>query len=146
MFVPGLSDPDRIADLVTTFDAPLDILCSPRGATFPRLGDLGVRRVGLGPLLHRRALGAALETVLDIRAGRPPRGVAPDYAQVQALSARRGDSQHRSASTPGPRTAPMHRAVPVRSPSPVRGLVRPRRVRTFIGTAPRSLFGIVGRT
>ncbi|WP_406374947.1 isocitrate lyase/phosphoenolpyruvate mutase family protein [Streptomyces sp. NBC_00647] len=92
VFVPGLSDPRRIADLVTTFDVPLNILYSPLGPTFPQLGDLGVRRVSLGSLLYRRALGAALDTALDIRAGRTPRGGAPDYAEVQALSAQRGDA------------------------------------------------------
>ncbi|MER5470584.1 isocitrate lyase/phosphoenolpyruvate mutase family protein [Streptomyces sp. NPDC002685] len=90
VFVPGLSDPDRITDLVNTFDAPLNILYSSLGPTLPQLGDLGVRRVSLGSLLYRRALGAALETALDIRAGQTPRGAAPDYAEVQALSAQRG--------------------------------------------------------
>jgi 2-methylisocitrate lyase-like PEP mutase family enzyme len=92
VFVPGLSDPGRIADLVKTFDVPLNVLYSPLGPTFPQLGDLGVRRVSLGSLLYRRALGAALDTAQDVLAGRPVRGGAPDYAQVQALSDERGDA------------------------------------------------------
>ncbi len=45
-----------------------------------------MRRVSLGSLLYRRALGAALETVAGIRAGRAPGGSVPTYAEVQALS------------------------------------------------------------
>ncbi|MEV0218857.1 isocitrate lyase/phosphoenolpyruvate mutase family protein [Streptomyces sp. NPDC050704] len=85
VFVPGLSEPPRIAALVKTLDVPLNILYSPTGPTVPALGDLGVRRISLGSLLYRRALGAALETVAEIRAGRPVKGVAPTYAEVQAL-------------------------------------------------------------
>ncbi|MFI6492130.1 isocitrate lyase/phosphoenolpyruvate mutase family protein [Streptomyces sp. NPDC050564] len=87
VFAPGLSDADRIAALVKTLDVPLNILYSPLGPTVAQLGDLGVRRVSLGSLLYRRALGAAVDTAVDIRAGRPPRGVTPTYADVQALSA-----------------------------------------------------------
>ncbi|MET7907459.1 isocitrate lyase/phosphoenolpyruvate mutase family protein [Streptomyces avermitilis] len=87
VFVPGLSDRARITALVKTLDVPLNILYSPLGPTVAQLGDLGVRRVSLGSLLYRRALGAALGTAADIRAGRPPRGVAPTYTEIQALSA-----------------------------------------------------------
>ncbi|MET7699520.1 isocitrate lyase/phosphoenolpyruvate mutase family protein [Streptomyces sp. NPDC005485] len=87
VFVPGLTDDKRIAALVKSLDVPLNILYSPSGPAFPHLADLGVRRVSLGSYLYRRALGAALEGVADIRAGRPPRGPAPTYAEVQALSA-----------------------------------------------------------
>ncbi|MCX4978901.1 isocitrate lyase/phosphoenolpyruvate mutase family protein [Streptomyces sp. NBC_00620] len=86
VFVPGVSDAARITDLVKTLDVPLNILYSPLGPTVAQLGDLGVRRVSLGSLLYRRALGAALDAAADIRAGRSPRGVTPTYAEVQALS------------------------------------------------------------
>ncbi|MFE9646167.1 isocitrate lyase/phosphoenolpyruvate mutase family protein [Streptomyces sp. NPDC006365] len=89
VFVPGLTDATRIAALVRTLDVPLNILYSPSGPTVTQLGDLGVRRVSLGSLLYRRALGAALETAADIRAGRTPSGSAPAYHQVEALSPRR---------------------------------------------------------
>ncbi|WP_210584471.1 isocitrate lyase/phosphoenolpyruvate mutase family protein [Streptomyces sp. GESEQ-35] len=86
VFVPGLTDPREIARLVKHLDVPLNILYSPVGPTVPDLADLGVRRISLGSLLYRRALGAALETVTDIRAGRTPRGAAPSVAQVQAFA------------------------------------------------------------
>ncbi|WP_037671551.1 isocitrate lyase/phosphoenolpyruvate mutase family protein [Streptomyces griseus] len=95
VFVPGLTDPGRIAALVDHLDGtPLNILYSPTGPGLHRLADLGVRRVSLGSLLYRRALGAALEAVADIRAGRVPRGGTPTYDDVQALG-RRGTSSSR---------------------------------------------------
>ncbi|MCW7942565.1 phosphonomutase [Streptomyces hygroscopicus] len=86
VFVPGLTDPERIADLVRHTEVPLNVLHSPAGPTLDRLADLGVRRVSLGSLLYRHALGAALETAESVRSGRRPRGAAPTYADVQALS------------------------------------------------------------
>lgn len=90
VFVPGLTDPGDIAALVGRLDVPLNILYTPTGPTVRRLADLGVRRVSLGSLLYRRALGAALEAVTEIRAGRTVRGATPSYAEVDALG-RRGD-------------------------------------------------------
>ncbi|MFE4547401.1 isocitrate lyase/phosphoenolpyruvate mutase family protein, partial [Streptomyces sp. NPDC056785] len=86
VFVPGLSDPARIAALVKSLDVPLNILYSPSGPSVAHLADLGVRRVSLGSFLYRRALGAVLDAVGDIRAGRPARGTAPTYDEVQAFS------------------------------------------------------------
>lgn len=86
VFVPGLTDPAEIAALVERLDVPLNILYSPSGPTLSHLTDLGVRRVSLGSLLYRRALGAALEALTEVREGRAPRGPAPTYDDVQALS------------------------------------------------------------
>lgn len=85
VFVPGLSDPTEIAALVKTLDVPLNILYSPSGPTVAQLGELGVRRVSLGSLLFRAALGAAVTAATDIRAGRPVRGKVPTYAEVGEL-------------------------------------------------------------
>jgi 2-methylisocitrate lyase-like PEP mutase family enzyme len=86
VFVPGLEDPAAIAALVKTLDVPLNILYSPSGPTVAHLGELGVRRVSLGSLLFRRALGAALATAADIRAGRPVAGETWTYAEVRNLT------------------------------------------------------------
>ncbi|MEU3286426.1 isocitrate lyase/PEP mutase family protein [Streptomyces longwoodensis] len=86
VFVPGLTAPREIAALVRHLDVPLNVLCTPTGPGLPHLTDLGVRRVSLGSLLYRRALGAALETLDDVRAGRTPRGTTPTYAEVDALA------------------------------------------------------------
>lgn len=92
VFVPGLSDPNQIAALVKSLDVPLNILYSPTGPTVAQLGDLGVRRVSLGSLLYRRALGAAVEALTDIRAGRAPRGNSPSYGEVVAFGRQRARS------------------------------------------------------
>ena len=86
VFVPGLSDPERIAALVRTLDVPLNVLYAPDGPTLAELGALGVARVSLGSLLFRRALGAAVAAAADVRAGRRPAGPLPGYDAVQALS------------------------------------------------------------
>ncbi|MEU6611294.1 isocitrate lyase/phosphoenolpyruvate mutase family protein [Streptomyces shenzhenensis] len=90
VFVPGLSDPGEIAALVRRLDVPLNILYSPTGPTVPHLTDLGVRRISLGSLLYRRALGAALDAMADIAGGRAPRGTTPSYDDVRALERRPG--------------------------------------------------------
>ncbi|MGC9380649.1 isocitrate lyase/PEP mutase family protein [Streptomyces sp. MH13] len=86
VFVPGLTDPGRIAALAAHFDVPLNVLYSPTGPSLPHLADLGVSRVSLGSLLYRRALGAALQAAADIGAGRSPGGATPAYDEVRALS------------------------------------------------------------
>ncbi|MEU6067826.1 isocitrate lyase/phosphoenolpyruvate mutase family protein [Streptomyces sp. NPDC047082] len=90
VFVPGLTEPERIAALVRHLDVPLNILYSPAGPTVPQLTDLGVRRISLGSLLYRRALGAVLDAVADIAAGRVAEGTTPSYDDVRALERRSG--------------------------------------------------------
>ncbi|WP_225637357.1 isocitrate lyase/PEP mutase family protein [Streptomyces solaniscabiei] len=85
VFVPGVSDPRTIAALVRDLDVPLNVLYTPAGPALPHLTDLGVRRVSMGSLLYRRALGAALEAAADIRAGRAPGGTVPSYDDVRKL-------------------------------------------------------------
>ncbi|OIJ96121.1 phosphonomutase [Streptomyces sp. MUSC 14] len=99
VFVPGLTDPDRIHLLVRHLDVPLNILYSPTGPTVARLADLGVARVSLGSFLYRRALGAALDAVADIAAGRVPGGTTPSYAEVCAPDS--SVSVRRSANSSG---------------------------------------------
>ncbi|WP_149547072.1 isocitrate lyase/PEP mutase family protein [Streptomyces marokkonensis] len=88
VFVPGLTDPRAIATLVRGLDGlPLNVLYSPTGPSVPHLTDLGVRRVSLGSLLYRRALGAAVETAAGIRSGHGvPEGTTPSYERISALS------------------------------------------------------------
>jgi len=89
VFVPGLTDPAAITALVQRLrptDTPLNILYSPTGPTVPELTALGVRRVSLGSLLFRAALGAAVSAALDVRAGRDVDRAAPTYGEVQELS------------------------------------------------------------
>ncbi|WP_306319599.1 MULTISPECIES: isocitrate lyase/phosphoenolpyruvate mutase family protein [unclassified Streptomyces] len=85
LFVPGLADPDRIRALTSRFELPLNVLYSPTGPTLDELAVLGVRRVSLGSLLYRRALGEAVATARAIRDGRRPTGDTLSYDEVQAL-------------------------------------------------------------
>ncbi|MGW2032613.1 isocitrate lyase/PEP mutase family protein [Streptomyces sp. NPDC001811] len=85
VFVPGVIDPERIAALVRHTVVPLNVLHALAGPPLGRLAALGVRRVSLGSLLYRRALGAALDAVTDVAAGRIPAGTTPSYADVRAL-------------------------------------------------------------
>ncbi|MER7742680.1 isocitrate lyase/phosphoenolpyruvate mutase family protein [Streptomyces sp. NPDC096538] len=88
VFVPGLTDPDAVAGLVRALDGcPLNVLYATGGPTLARLADAGVRRVSLGSLLYRRALGAALDAVVAVRDGRPTgEGTVPTYQEVQGLA------------------------------------------------------------
>ncbi|MFI0502692.1 isocitrate lyase/phosphoenolpyruvate mutase family protein [Streptomyces albogriseolus] len=87
VFVPGLTDPDGIAVLVRALQGcPLNVLYAPGGPSLARLAGLGVRRVSLGSLLYRRALGAALDAVVAVREGRTAgEGTVPSYREVQEL-------------------------------------------------------------
>lgn len=85
LFVPGLAEPDRIRDIATRFELPLNILYSPTGPTLDELAALGVRRVSLGSLLYRRALGEAVATARAVREGRRPTGDTLSYGEVQGL-------------------------------------------------------------
>ncbi|HET6500398.1 MAG TPA: isocitrate lyase/phosphoenolpyruvate mutase family protein [Amycolatopsis sp.] len=86
IFVPGMTGEESIARLVAAVDVPVNILFSPRGPGYRRLGELGVRRVSCGSLLFRAALDAALRTVSAIAADQPVPGDIIGYAEVQALS------------------------------------------------------------
>ncbi|MHC5259061.1 isocitrate lyase/phosphoenolpyruvate mutase family protein [Streptomyces sp. UC4497] len=85
LFVPGLAESDRICDIAARFERPLNILYSPTGPTLDELAALGVRRVSLGSLLYRRALGEAVATARAVREGRRPTGNTLSYGEVQDL-------------------------------------------------------------
>ncbi|APA97698.1 Carboxyvinyl-carboxyphosphonate phosphorylmutase [Nocardia seriolae] len=77
IFVPGVTDPERIRELTTALTAPLNILFSPTGATVAELADLGVRRVSTGSLLYRAALAAAVHTAESVTHGHALVGEIP---------------------------------------------------------------------
>ncbi|HZF90349.1 isocitrate lyase/phosphoenolpyruvate mutase family protein [Streptomyces sp.] len=112
VFVPGLTDPAGIAALVRDLGGtPLNILYAPHGPAVAHLADLGVRRISLGSLPYRRALGAAVAAVGEIRAGRAPKGAVPSYDEVRALAGQPAAGQpsvfaSRSANASGCSTAP----------------------------------------
>jgi 2-methylisocitrate lyase-like PEP mutase family enzyme len=86
VFVPGIAEPARISALARGVDAPLNVLYRPGGPNPDELAELGVRRISLGSLLYRVALGAALAAAESIRQGKPAGADAPGYDEVQALA------------------------------------------------------------
>ena len=92
VFVPGLGEPEAAKGLVEEIGLPLNLLYRPGGPSIAELGGLGVRRVSLGSLLYRTALGAALQAAEAIRRGKSVGLDAPGYAQVQGLSMDDGGS------------------------------------------------------
>jgi 2-methylisocitrate lyase-like PEP mutase family enzyme len=85
VFVPGLTDEAAIAELVAAVPVPVNVLAVPGGPDLPRLAGLGARRVSLGSLPFRVALGAAVDAARAVATGRPVPGTdAPTYAEVQA--------------------------------------------------------------
>ncbi|MFJ7247292.1 isocitrate lyase/phosphoenolpyruvate mutase family protein [Kitasatospora sp. NPDC098652] len=85
VFVPGLSEPAAIAELVGRLSVPLNVLWTPTGPSLAELAGLGVARVSTGGLLYRAALAAAVATAAAVASGGPV-GPVPGYAEVQALS------------------------------------------------------------
>lgn len=94
LFVPGLQDEKVIAGLVEgALGIPLNILYAPGALTYPRLAELGVRRVSSGSLLFRAALHGAVEAARSIAAGGAVPKDLPSYADAQALSAAYGEAE-----------------------------------------------------
>ncbi|MET8866727.1 isocitrate lyase/phosphoenolpyruvate mutase family protein [Nonomuraea sp. NPDC004580] len=83
IFVPGLSDPGAIAEVVAATPLPVNVLYQPSGPSLARLAEAGVARVSTGSLLYRAALGAAVATALGVR-GEP----APPIPTYQEMVAR----------------------------------------------------------
>ncbi|MFC7245575.1 isocitrate lyase/phosphoenolpyruvate mutase family protein [Catellatospora aurea] len=88
VFVPGLTDPASVAAAVGATTLPLNALATPDGPSLAGLADLGVRRVSLGSLLFRLALGTAVDAAVHLRANGvlPQLPSIPGYAVVQALA------------------------------------------------------------
>ncbi|MFI7676865.1 isocitrate lyase/phosphoenolpyruvate mutase family protein [Actinophytocola sp. NPDC049390] len=49
VFVPGVHDPDVIAELVSRIPAPVNVMAGPGAPPVAALAELGVRRVSVGP-------------------------------------------------------------------------------------------------
>jgi len=70
LYAPGLTSPDDIATVVRSLDRPVNVLAGLTGAplSLADLSALGVRRVSVGSLLSRVALGAFLRAASEMRA------------------------------------------------------------------------------
>lgn len=70
LYAPGLTRPDDIATVVRSLDRPVNVLAGLAGAklSLADLSALGVRRVSVGSLLSRVALGAFLRAASEMQA------------------------------------------------------------------------------
>jgi 2-methylisocitrate lyase-like PEP mutase family enzyme len=69
VFVPGVHDPEVIAELVSRIAAPVNVMAGPGAPSVAALGDLGVRRVSVGPAIAIAAysLASAAATEMLVR-------------------------------------------------------------------------------
>lgn len=55
VFIPGVTDPETVATLVSTIAAPVNVLAGPWARSVPELAELGVARVSLGSAVAESA-------------------------------------------------------------------------------------------
>ena len=68
LFAPGLARADDIRTVCASVGKPVNVLMSLKGVglTVAELAALGVRRISLGPALHRAALGAVVDAAREV--------------------------------------------------------------------------------
>jgi 2-methylisocitrate lyase-like PEP mutase family enzyme len=69
LYAPGLASREDIAAVVSSLDRPLNVLMGLAGVSLSlaELSDIGVRRVSVGSVLSRVALGAFLRAAREMR-------------------------------------------------------------------------------
>jgi 2-methylisocitrate lyase-like PEP mutase family enzyme len=67
-----VADEDTIARLVDALQAPVNVLYRPGAPSLARLAELGVRRISLGPGLHRATEAATRQLLERMAAGADP--------------------------------------------------------------------------
>ncbi|MFY9609340.1 MAG: isocitrate lyase/phosphoenolpyruvate mutase family protein [Blastocatellia bacterium] len=69
LYAPGLATKEDIAAVVSSLDRPLNVLMGLEGVrlTLAELSEIGVKRVSLGSVLSRVALGAFLRAAREMR-------------------------------------------------------------------------------
>ncbi|WP_406238203.1 isocitrate lyase/phosphoenolpyruvate mutase family protein [Nocardia sp. NBC_01009] len=87
IFVPGMTDPVEITDLVAATTLPVNILYAANGPSIAALAELGVRRISTGSLLYRTALAAVVDAARAVRDDGPFTIEVPTYREVQAITA-----------------------------------------------------------
>ncbi|MFL6145373.1 MAG: isocitrate lyase/phosphoenolpyruvate mutase family protein [Labedaea sp.] len=66
VFVPGVVDPETIAELAKEIDAPLNIMAGPGSPPVRKLADLGVARVSTGAASPLAAYAAARRAAVEL--------------------------------------------------------------------------------
>jgi 2-methylisocitrate lyase-like PEP mutase family enzyme len=68
VFVPGVYDPEVIAELVSRIPAPLNVMAGPGAPSVSELAGLGVRRVSVGPAIAAAAYSLVSAAAAEILA------------------------------------------------------------------------------
>ncbi|MEV7972069.1 isocitrate lyase/phosphoenolpyruvate mutase family protein [Cellulomonas sp. NPDC089187] len=66
LFVPGLLDPDLVAELTATVDLPVNVMAGPGAPSVARLAEAGVARVSLGSSTAQAALSLVRRSTEDL--------------------------------------------------------------------------------
>lgn len=87
IFVPGVTDPATVTELVKGVDAPLNILVGPGAPSVAELGALGVARVSLGSRVAEAAYDVVRRAAEELIAGGTYAALdgALPYGEVNAL-------------------------------------------------------------
>ncbi|HWO03009.1 MAG TPA: isocitrate lyase/phosphoenolpyruvate mutase family protein, partial [Blastocatellia bacterium] len=69
LYAPGLASKDAIAAVVSSLDRPVNVLMGLAGVrlTLAELSEIGVKRISVGSVLSRVALGAFLRAARQMR-------------------------------------------------------------------------------
>lgn len=74
-FVPGLVDPDLIAEICAASGLPVNVMKSPAAPDIATLAQLGVARISFGPFPWRDAMAGLAQAFRDQTSGSGPTGV-----------------------------------------------------------------------
>ncbi|CCH31621.1 isocitrate lyase/phosphoenolpyruvate mutase family protein [Actinosynnema sp. NPDC047251] len=86
VFVPGVADPETIAELAKNLDAPLNVLAGGGSPTVAELASLGVARVSVGQGLAAAAYSAAHRSAVELLTeGTYTVGGEIDYGRLNGL-------------------------------------------------------------
>ncbi|MGW0933327.1 isocitrate lyase/PEP mutase family protein [Streptomyces sp. NPDC002644] len=87
VFVPGVTDPEVVAELAAGLTVPLNVMAGPGAPTVAELGALGAARVSLGSGVAQAAYAAARRAALDLlgTGGYDSLDRAIDYPELNAL-------------------------------------------------------------
>ncbi|WP_280310932.1 isocitrate lyase/PEP mutase family protein [Nocardia abscessus] len=85
VFVPGLTDAERIERIVAATELPVNVLYAATGPGIATLTGLGVRRISTGSLLYRSALSAVVEVARAVRDDFPVASGIVSYTDIQRL-------------------------------------------------------------
>jgi 2-methylisocitrate lyase-like PEP mutase family enzyme len=88
LFVPGLVDPEIIADLVRRVDLPVNILAGPGAPPVAELAGLGVTRISVGSALTQAVAGLVREAARELLSAGTYRALEGgiDYRRLNTLA------------------------------------------------------------